>query len=108
MHRVINLDIESENQDFVENSKTEFRVKLETYDSIHMSEVNTGMAYGKYTVTVVADFNDVEDANNFNDYLRGYLQENKTKIVRGRNRNHNCYHSAGFDRPCPLGDIFEI
>lgn len=92
----------------IEIYKEDIRQKLEEYD-IYDARANDGQnEEGNPTLAVSADFRTVSDANEFHDWLKTFLSSRREDFVSARTRVHDCYHAAGQNRPCELGDVWRL
>lgn len=106
MHRVLNLV--SVCLADTTTLKEDIRNKLTTYN-LHEHQVNDGInEEGESTLAINADFNSATDANEFHDWLKTYIMQNKTSFKNARTRVHDCFHAEGQTLPCQIGDIGEL
>ena len=72
------------------------------------SEVNTGDYDDKNTLAVNSRFILASEANEFHNYLRDYVLDNKEHFVFARSDIHDCYHFDDKNLPCKIGDVREL
>lgn len=108
MHRVVNMTSVGIDPDVIESYKEEIRQELAKYDTFD-AQVNDGQnEAGEPTLAVSADFGFASNANAFHDWLKAYLTERRDDFVSARTRVHDCYHAADENRPCKIGDVWEL
>lgn len=108
MHRVVNMTSVGVDAVQIETMKLEIRQKLTEYN-IYDAQVNDGQNEdGNPTLAVNADFRTVSDANAFHDWLKQYVSDRRDDFVSVRTRVHDCYHAADENRPCEIGDVWEL
>lgn len=108
MHRVVNLNSVGNDATALDNYKTDIKNELSNYDT-HSAEVNDGQnKESQPTLGVNVDFNDATQANNFHDWLKQYITDRVADFESARTRVHDCYHAAGENEPCKIGDIWEL
>jgi len=108
MHRVLNLTSIGTDEEVLAGLKVQIRAKLESYDT-HTSEVNDGHNESDQpTLAVSADFNSATEANTSHDWLKQLITTNRDQFKSARTRVHDCYHAAGENRPCEIGDVWGL
>ena len=108
MHRVVNMTSVGVDAAQIETMKLEIRQKLSEYNT-NDAQANDGWNEdGNPTLAVNADFRTVSDANEFHDWLKQYISDRRDDFVSARTRVHDCYHAADENRPCEIGDIWEL
>ena len=108
MHRVVNMTSVGTDPGIIAGYKEEIRQKLTEY-STYDAQVNDGWNEdGSPTLAVNADFRTVSDANGFHDWLKQYISDRRDDFVSARTRVHDCFHVAGENRPCQLGDVWRL
>ena len=108
MHRVVNLVSVGIDPVQIATCKEEIRQKLTEY-SLNDSQVNDGQNEdGDPTLGVNADFNTASEANGFHDWLKLYITGRREQFQTARTRVHDCFHAANENKPCQLGDIWEL
>jgi len=92
----------------IEGYKNEIRQKLTEYN-LNDSQVNDGLNEdGDPTLAVNADFRTATDANEFHDWLKAYITDRREQFKSARTRVHDCFHAADENRPCEIGDVWEL
>ena len=108
MHRVVNMTSVGIDTAQIETMKLEIRQELDKY-STYDAQVNNGQdEAGEPTLAVNADFRTATEANEFHDWLRGYVSDRRDQFASARTRVHDCYHAADQNRPCQIGDIWGL
>ena len=108
MHRVVNMTSVGVDTAQNETMKLEIRQKLSEYNT-YDTQVNDGQnENGSPTLAVSADFRTVSDANEFHDWLKTYITDRREQFKSARTRVHDCYHAADKNRPCEIGDVWEL
>lgn len=108
MHRVVNMTSVGIDPGILAGYKEEIRQKLSEYNT-YGAQVNDGQDEdGDPTLAVNADFRTATDANQFHDWLKTYITDRREQFKSARTRVHDCYHAAGENRPCQLGDVWRL
>lgn len=108
MHRVVNMTSVGINSGIIAGYKEEIRQKLTEY-STYDAQVNDGQNEdGNPTLAVSADFRFASNANAFHDWLKVYITDRREQFKSARTRVHDCYHAANENRPCEIGDVWEL
>ena len=108
MHRVVNMTSVGVDLVAIEGYKNEIRQKLTEYN-LNDSQVNDGLNEdGDPTLAVNADFRTATDANEFHDWLKAYITDRREQFKSARTRVHDCFHAADENRPCEIGDVWEL
>ena len=108
MHRVVNMTSVGVDAVQIETMKLEIRQKLSEYNT-YDAQVNDGQNEAEEpTLAISADFRTVSDANEFHDWLKQYITDRREQFKSARTRVHDCYHAADENRPCEIGDVWEL
>jgi len=110
-HRVVQSNSYSSsgvNEQEIKDIKNEIVAKLTGYTT-YFAECNDGQnEEGRYTIGIDVDFNNSEEANEFNYWLQQKYLDNSIKFDYARTRVHDCYHAADQNQPCMIGDVWTL
>ena len=108
MHRVVNMTSVGIDAAVIEGYKEEIRQKLTEYNT-YDAQVNDGQNEDRSpTLAVSADFNFVSEANTFHDWLKAFITDRREQFKSARTRVHDCYHAAGENLPCEIGNVWRL
>ena len=108
MHRVVQMNSTGYKATTISSHKSNIETELSNY-STYEYQVNDGSDMDDNpTLGVNADFDSATGANNFHNWLKNYIQNNSADFENARTRVHDCYHAAGENKPCELGDVWRL